>query len=184
MKMAADRRSSVIEPLDSERHDRAGFSSGVDAVDNFFRSTAGKLSRADNLRVFVLCEGERVIGFHALNAHSVAYADLPAKYARTRPSHGDIPAGFIAMIGVDRRFQGRGFGGDLLVDALERMARAAHDIGLAVVLLDILDCGDARAVERRRALYESFGFRSLPSRPNRLFLPIATVRSLLDGTPR
>jgi hypothetical protein len=31
-------------------------------------------------------------------------------------------------------------------------------------------------VARRKALYESYGFQPLPSRPLRLFLPLATVR--------
>lgn len=170
----------VIEPLDPARHDRAAFSCGVEQVDNFFRKTAGKLAKADNVRVFVMVSPEgRLIGFHALNAHAVDYADLPAGYARTRPGHGRIPAAYISMIGVDLRFAGRGFGGDLLVDALTRIARAADDLGIAVVLLDVLDCGDPVKVERRLRLYAGYGFAPLPSKPLRMFLPIATVRALL-----
>ena len=124
-----------------------------------------------------------VIGFYALNAHAVSYADLPPKFARTRPSHGSIPAAYISMIGVDQRFTGRGYGGDLLVDALKRMARAADALGIAVAMLDVLDDGDARVVARRKALYESYGFAALPSNPLRLFLPLETVRSLIEGLP-
>jgi ribosomal protein S18 acetylase RimI-like enzyme len=171
----------VIEPLDPARHDRAAFSCGVTQVDNYFRKTAAKQARADNLRVFVMVSPQAdLIGFYALNAHAVDYADLPAKYARTRPGHGQIPAAYISMIGVDRRFAGRGFGGDLLVDALRRIARAADDLGLAVVMLDVLDCGDPAQVDRRLRLYTGYGFTPLPSQSLRLFLPIATVRGLLD----
>jgi hypothetical protein len=55
------------------------------------------------------------------------------------------------MIGVDRRFQGKGHGGDLLADALTRIADAADEIGIAVVILDVLDCGNAEAVKRRKS---------------------------------
>lgn len=180
--MIAGRRDlHVIEPLDPTKHDRAAFSCGVSQVDNFFRKTAAKQARADNLRVFVMISPEaELIGFHALNAHAVAYADLPAKYARTRPRHGQIPAAYTSMIGVDRRFAGRGFGGDLLADALRRIVRVADDLGLALVMLDVLDCGDATLVERRLKLYTGYGFTPLPSQPLRLFLPIATMRELLD----
>lgn len=171
---------TTIEPLDPERHDRAAFSCGVEQVDNFFKRTAYKLAQADNLRVFAMMSpGDDLIGFYALNAHSVDYADLPKKFARTRPGHGLIPAAYISMIGVDERFKGHGYGGDLLVDALMRIARAADELGIAVVMLDILDCGDPELVEKRRKLYLSYGFVPLPSNPLRLFLPIGTVLALL-----
>lgn len=176
----APRTSTRIEPLDPDRHDRAAFASGVDAVDNFLKKTANKLARADNLRLYAMTDAAAaLIGFYALNAHAIDYSELPAKYARTRPGHGSIPAAYISMIGVDARHQGRGYGGDLLVDALTRIAQAADAIGIAVVILDVLDDGDPVQVARRKALYESYGFQPLPSRPLRLFLPLATVRQIL-----
>jgi GNAT superfamily N-acetyltransferase len=169
-----------IEPLDTARHDRAGFASGVDQVDNFLRKTANKLAQSGNLRVFVLTDpDDRLIGYYALNAHVVDYQDLPSRYVRTRPGHGQIPAAFIAMIGVDARFQGQGYGADLLADALKRIWRAGRDLGIAVAMLDILDCGNPQQVERRRSLYERYGFAPLAMQPNRMFLPLATLDSLL-----
>jgi ribosomal protein S18 acetylase RimI-like enzyme len=177
-----EQRSVRIEPFDPERHDRTAFASGVETVDNFLKKTAGKLARADNLRLYAMTDAaSALIGFYALNAHAIDYADLPARYARTRPGHGAIPAAFIAMIGVDARHQGQGYGGDLLVDALTRIAQAADAIGIAVAILDVLDDGDAAQVARRKALYERYGFQPLPSRPLRLFLPLATVRQLLGA---
>ncbi len=172
----------VIEPRDPARHDRAAFCCGIDQVDNFFRRTASKLTKAGNLRTFVMsgAAGE-VIGFYATNAHAVDYAELPARFARTRPAHGSIPAAYISMIGVDRRFQGQGYGGDLLVDCLKRLARAADALGIAIVMLDVLDCGDPEQVARRLALYTSYGFAPLASDGLRLFLPITTVRGAMQG---
>lgn len=173
-------RRNTIEPFDPSRHDRTAFLCGVEQVDNFFRKTANKLAKADNVRLYVMVDPEgALIGFYAMNAHAVDYADLPAKYTRSRPGHGQIPAAYISMIGVDRDFAGRGFGGDLLVDSLSRIARAAHEIGIALVMLDVLDCGDPELVARRLKLYTDFGFAPLPSRPLRLFMPIATVREML-----
>lgn len=174
---------TVIEAFDPARHDRTRFSCGVEQVDNFFKRTANKLGKADNLRVFVMVGAEKeLIGFYALNAHSVDYAELPGRYARTRPGHGSIPAAYISMIGVDEHFAGRGHGGDLLADALTRIARAADQIGIAVVMLDVLNCGSPELVQRRKALYMSYGFQPLPSNELRLFLPVATVRQLLKAT--
>lgn len=173
-------RPFIIEPFDPARHDREGFSCGIPAVDNYFRKAANKLAKADNIRLYVMVAPDgAVIGFYSINAHAVGYEDLPSSYARTRSAHGSIPAAFIAMIDRDQRYRNQGFGSDLLVDALTRIARASDAIGISVVMLDVFDWGDPERVRRRKALYEGFGFNPLPSRPLRLFLPIATVRRLL-----
>src|SRR5690606_27132366 len=144
------------------------------------RRTANKLAKADNLRIWVMTDPAGVlIGFYAANAHSVDYHDLPPRYARTRPGHAQIPAADISMIGVDRTFQGKGYGGDLLIDCLRRLAQAGEALGVAMVMLDVLDCGDPQQVDRRLKLYRSYGFEPLPSNPLRLFLPMATVRTLI-----
>ena len=97
-------RSFVIEPFDPARHDRDRFSCGIPSVDNYFRKTANKLAKADNIRLYVMVAPDgAVIGFYSINAHAVGYEDLPPRYARTRPAHGSIPAAFIAMIGRDQR---------------------------------------------------------------------------------
>jgi GNAT superfamily N-acetyltransferase len=169
-----------IEAFDPQRHDPQGFSSGVRQVDNFLHKTARKLTKADNLRVFVLLAPDgRIAGFHALNAHAVHFSDLPPEFARNRPGHGQIPAAFLAMIGRDARFHGQGLGALLIADALTRIALAAQSLGIAVVLLDVLDCGDPVRTARRKSLYESYGFKPLPSQPMRLFLPLASLASLI-----
>lgn len=170
----------IIEPFDPKVHDRTAFSCGIDQVDNYFQKTANKLSKADNVRLYVMvAPGSTLIGFYAINAHAVRYEDLPKKFARSRPAHGSIPAAYISMIGRDQRFRDQGFGSDLLVDALRRISLAADAVGIAIVMLDVLDCGDPVRVARRKALYEGFGFTPLASNPLRMFLPLATVRNLI-----
>jgi ribosomal protein S18 acetylase RimI-like enzyme len=175
-------KSFIVEPLDPTKHDRTAFSCGIDQVDNFFRRTANKLIKAGNARTFVMVGSEGVlIGFYAVNAHAIDYTELPERFARNRPAHGSIPAAYISMIGVDSRYQGRGYGGDLLMDCLIRLAGAAEALGIAVVMLDVLDCGDPDAVARRLALYSSYGFEPLSSKPLRLFLSMATIRTLVES---
>lgn len=171
---------NIIEPFDPDKHDRTAFSCGIEQVDNYFKKTANKLAKADNVRLYVMTTPDNeIIGFYAINGHAVDYADLPKQYARTRPSHGNIPAAYISMIGRDKKFSGKGYGEDLLVDALARIAAAADQLGIAVVMLDVFDCGDPKRVKRRKTLYEAYGFQPLPSNPLRVFLPIKTVRNIL-----
>ena len=181
--MLSGRNGLTIAPFDPATHDRSGFSSGVASADRFFQLSANKLSKADNLRVFVMIGalGE-LIGYYALNAHFVDHGELPARYARTRPAHGMLPAAFISMIGVDTRFQGQGYGGVLLIDCLQKIVRATEFLGLAVIMLDVLDCGDPVAVERRKALYTRYGFKPLARTQGRLYLPLATARAIVGET--
>lgn len=169
----------IIEPLDTAKHNRANFTCGVTQVDNFFKNTANKLAKADNLRVYVMSRGDGdIIGFYAINAHAIEYTQLPEKYARNRPGHGNIPAAYISMIGRDVRYSKGGFGGDLLVDCLKRIYSASEQLGIAIVILDVLDCGNPELVAKRLELYKSYGFMPLPSQPLRLFLPISTISKL------
>ena len=82
------------------------------------------------------------------------------------------------MIAVDRRHQGRGIGRILLADALKRAVSAAGQIGLKAVVLDVIEDGGSDITEKRRAFYLAMGFRSLPTRPLRMFISIDTARSI------
>ena len=172
----------IIEPLDPSKHDRAAFSCGVEQVDNFFQKTANKLQKSGNLRVFVMTQdGGPVMGFYAINSHAVDYTELPTRFARDRPGHGSIPEAYISMIGRDLKFAGGGYGGDLLIDCLARIARISDDIGTAIVILDVLDvldCGDAGRTERRVKLYKEYGFQPLPTSAMRMFISIATIKKM------
>jgi GNAT superfamily N-acetyltransferase len=166
----------IIEPLDTARHDRASFSSCVSQCDNFIRLTAGKLGKAGHVRTFVMTQdGRKLAGFYALNAHSIDYRDLPSEFARNRPASGSIPAAFVAMIAVDKGEQGKGYGGDLLADALKRIAQAQQSVGVSIAVLDVLDDGDARAVARRLALYASYGFQPFAERPLRMWISVRGI---------
>ena len=182
MTATEDAKSNAIEPRDPAKHDRAAFSCGITQVDNFFRRTANKLAKADNIRTFIMSAPEgQLIGFYATSADAIDYTELPDRFARKRPLHGSIPAAYISMIGVDSRFQAQGYDGDLLVDCLKRLAVAADALGIAVVMLDVLDSGHPAKVAKRIALYTSYRFQPLPSNDVRLFLPIATVRTLTQA---
>src|SRR3546814_20008893 len=122
--------------------------------------------------------GGDLIGFYSINAHAIDYTRLPPRFARNRPGHGSIPAAFLSMMGVDAGFAGRGHGEVLLTDALLRIHRLSREIGTAVVMLDVLACGDPERVARRRNFYLRFGFMPLQAEPDRLYLPVAPIGTL------
>ena len=120
-----------------------------------------------------------VLGFYAFNAHSIEAEGLPEKLIKHAPRHGHVPAIYLSMFGVDRKVQEQGLGRVLLADALNRAASVSEQIGLAVVVLDVLDDGDEKAFEKRHRFYESAGFIAFPSQPSRMFIPMGTILRLL-----
>ncbi len=168
-----------IARFDPQTHDRAGFSCGIDRLDNFLKLTAKKQQTGDFTRVFVATapDGAAVLGYYAVNAHSLLGDALPEAITRRAPPHG-VPAAYLSMIAVSAAHQGRGLGRILLVDALKRLAAVSDDLGLKAVVLDVLEDGGADAFERRLAFYERMGFRSFPSRRGRMFLLLRDAMGL------
>ncbi len=170
----------VIEPFDPGRHDRSGFSCGTGRLDNFLRLSARKQQKDDFTRVFVaVTEGaSEVLGYYALNAHAVATEDLGADRPSRAPRTGSIPALYLSMIAVDGRRQGMGLGSDLAMDALARALSVASEVGLKLVVLDVIDDGGEDVFARRMEFYRRLGFRSLNDRPERMFITIDTIRAM------
>lgn len=67
-----------IEALDA-RHDRAGFTSGVDALDRYLQSQATQDIRRRVAACYVALEGEgnRIAGYYTLSAAGVPLTQLP-----------------------------------------------------------------------------------------------------------
>ena len=167
-----------IEPFDPQKHDRAAFSCGTARLDNFLKRTARKQQAGDFTRVWVATDNgqTRILGYYALNAHALEGDDLPAHLTRNAPRSGSIPAVYLSMIAVDRRYQGQGIGRILLADALKRAVIAADQVGLKAVILDVIEDGGTEITEKRHAFYTGMGFQSFPSRPLRMSISIETIR--------
>jgi ribosomal protein S18 acetylase RimI-like enzyme len=85
-----------------------------------------------------------------------------------------MPVALIGRLAVDRRAQGHGVGGRLLVDALVRISCAGEDVGCLGVIVDAKD-------EKARDFYQHNGFTEIESGrwPRRMYMPMATVALLL-----
>ena len=180
--MVADAASGAegisIEPLDPAKHDRANFGCGTQRLDNFLKRTTRKHQAGEFTRVWVATARRQagILGYYAVNAHSLEGYDLPANLTRNAPRFGGIPAIYLSMIAVDLRYQGQGLGRIFLADALSRAVAAADHVGVKAVILDVIEDGGPVVTEKRRAFYAGMGFQSLPTRPLRMFITIETIR--------
>ena len=170
----------VIEPFEPGAHERAEFSCGVARLDNFLRLSARKQQQDDFTRVFVaVAEGSRrILGYYALNTHAIGIAEMGRSRSRRAPGHESFPALYLSMIAVDKSQQGRGLGTDLLMDALRRACRVSREVGLKLILLDVIDDGGDTAFQRRREFYRRMGFESFADQPQRMFMTIGTIRTM------
>ncbi len=178
-----------IEPFDPARHDRTSFSCGIDRLDNYLRLSARKHQEGDFARVFVAVApgGSAVLGYYALNAHSVEAQDLPQRLIKHAPRRdgvpASVPAAYLSMIAVDQASQGNGLGVILLADALKRLIPLSDEIGLTVVVLDVFDDDGPEPFARRKRFYERMGFMSFDARPERMFLPMKDIRKAFEKAP-
>ena len=160
-----------IESL-GEKHDRASFSCGVEALDRYLQKQAGQDIAKKVAVVFVITpDGEQIGGFYTLSAHVVKLSDLPENVAKKLPRYPDVPATLLGRLAVSKDYQGQGIGDLLLVDAFRRALANAREIASAVILVDAKD-------DRARRFYLRHGFIPLPSQPNRLFYPLKTIEKL------
>lgn len=165
----------VTERLASH-HDRRGFSSGSEALDRYFQYRAGQDWRRKLTVPYVLTDPENglVVGYYTLSNSSVLPTNLPANVAGKLPHYDSFPAILIGRLAVDRRYRGRGFGGLLLLDALQRCLESSQITGVMAVIVDAKD-GAARA------FYERFGFHRFADHEYRLYLPTTEIPNLLES---
>ena len=160
--------------LDKSRHDRLSFDCGVEPLNHYLRLMASQQARRDNSRTFVVEDAEQpgcVMGFYTLTMTLLDVSALPAGLRKKHVSA--TSAGLIARLAVDRRYQGRGLGEWLLVDALRKLLEASDRVGFPVVVVD--------AKDGVRGFYEKFGFMGFADEGGKLFM---TVGDLREGSGR
>ena len=159
---AQDEPGYSFEPL-GEQHDRAAFSCGNKALDEYFR---GDPIRQDVSRrvtnAFVMTPGGGfVAGFYTLSPVSILSADLPPGLAKKLPAR-PIGATLIGRMGRDLSLRGKGVGEMLLMNALHKSWQASKLVSCWAVVVD--------AKEGARDFYIENEFTPFATQPDRLFL--------------
>jgi GNAT superfamily N-acetyltransferase len=155
-----------------EGHDRTSFHCGEDVLDRYFQTQVTQDIRRRITNCFVMVEAAtgRVAAYYTLSAASIPLTDLPPEEAKRLPRYPTLPAVRIGRLAVDQRFQRRGLGELMLMNAVHR---TMHDAAAAFTLL--VDAKNDQAV----AFYRRYGFRPLAGKPRTLFLPLATAQKTL-----
>ncbi|HEY9140494.1 MAG TPA: GNAT family N-acetyltransferase [Bryobacteraceae bacterium] len=158
-----------------DRHDRAGFRCGDNTLDGYFQTQVTQDIRRRITNCFVVLETatSRVAAYYTLSAASIPLVDLPPNEAKRLPRYPTLPAVRIGRLAVDQRYQRRGLGELMLMNAVHR---TLQDAAAAFVLL--VDAKNDQAA----AFYQRYGFRPIAGQPRTLFLPLATAQKTLVKT--
>jgi GNAT superfamily N-acetyltransferase len=161
--------------LDSRRHDREGFDSGEQVLDEWLRRYAGQNRRRDTAATWVIADANDVVVAYASVAMTgIDRSSAPEALAKGAPD--PVPALLLGRLAVDHRYASVGIGTSLaahvLVTAVELNEKAACR---AVVVTALAD--------RARTWWERLGFHPFaPDEPDQLDLYLLT--SEIDATLR
>ena len=143
-------------------------------MNEFLRRYARKSHDRGGAKTFLAidnADSKIILGFYSLSPASVEYARTP-EIVRQGLSRHDVPGFRLARLAVDRRFQARGIGGQLLLAAGRRCLLAAAEVGGVVLVIDAKNESVAR-------WYASYGAVPLLDSPLSLLLPLKTIDVVL-----
>jgi ribosomal protein S18 acetylase RimI-like enzyme len=169
--MTVPRFNYIIEALTSQQS-RDNFCCGIEALDLYLKKQAGQDVRRFLTAVFILqdLQQQRIAGYYTLAATAIELADLPDVIVRKLPKYPLLSATLLGRLAIDQNYQGQGLGTFLLFDALHR-SKNSEVASMAVVV-------DAKN-EQAKEFYEYHQFIPFSSQPLRLYLPMATILTML-----
>ena len=163
-----------IEPLGKE-HDKQGFDCGIDELNTYLARYSFQNQKSNIGRTFVAvnpdCTSDhkkQVIGYYTLSSGQINVEMLPSQL-----SHPRYPVSIvrIARLAISNEHKGKGLGGTLLYDALNKIISISQIVGIYAVVVDAKD-------QSAKSFYEHFGFESTVGYEMTLILPMKTISKL------
>jgi GNAT superfamily N-acetyltransferase len=157
----------------SKGHDRSAFDCGEAALNDFLRRYARKNHELGGAKTFLAVDetDTSILGFYSLSPASIDYARTP-EIVRRGLARYDVPAFRLARLAVDRRVQGQGLGGQLLLAAGRRCLLVSAEVGGVALLIDAKN-------EKVAVWYAGYGAVPLLDAPLTLVLSLRTIETAL-----
>jgi GNAT superfamily N-acetyltransferase len=164
----------MIELLD-KNHNRNDFDCGKELLNNYLKNQAGQDIKRKLSACFVLIESKtnNIQGYYTLSNYSIPLSSFPEQIQKKLPkSYTSIPTTLLGRIAIDKKYQGKGIGKILLIDALKRIYNNSNEIGSFAVVVDPID-------EEAERFYEKYDFIKLPD-SRKMFIAINTLIELFN----
>jgi predicted N-acetyltransferase YhbS len=159
----------LTPPQPISEHDHIGnFDSGVPVLDEWLKRRARANQASGASRTYVVCEGQRVVGYYAVASGAVAIETASSRLRRNMPD--PVPVVVLGRLAVDRSLQKRGVGRALMRDAAMRVCQAAEVIGIRGILVHAIS-------PEAKAFYLAVGFEASPVEPMTLMATLADIQA-------
>ena len=155
----------------AEHHEIDEFNSGEASLDDWLKKRARANHAGGASRVFVTCEGNRVIGYYSLSSSTVATDTVPGRFRRNMPD--PIPVVLLGRLAIDKEWQRKGLGRSLFRDAVMRVSQAADAIGVRGIVVHAIS-------DEARKFYIAIGFSECPHQPLTLVVTLQDIRAALS----
>jgi GNAT superfamily N-acetyltransferase len=162
----------MIELLD-KKHNRDDFDCKKELLNNYLKNQAGQDIKRKLSACFVLAEStsDQIQGYYTLSNNSIPLSSFPEYIQKKLPrSYISIPTTLLGRLAIDTKYQGKGIGKILLIDALKRSYEISQEIGSFAVVVDPVD-------EEAEKFYEKYDFIKLPD-SGKMFISMKTLTQL------
>lgn len=158
-----------------KKHNRKDFDCGKELLNNYLKIQAGQDVKRKLSVCFVFVEKEtnNIKGYYTLSNNSVPLKSFSEQIQKYLPkSYSSIPTTLLGRLAIETKFQGKGIGKVLLIDALKRSYQISKEIGSFAVVVDPIDADAKR-------FYEKYDFLKLPD-SEKMFIAIKTLKELFE----
>jgi len=163
--------------LDTRKHDRKSFQSGVSELDDYLRLYAAQQRKKGMSVVRVLVNTDfpaKILGYYSLSAAQIDVERLTQKERSKLPRY-PIPCFRLGRLAVDLSCQGKGVGETLLACAVDRCLQASQNVAAYALLVDAKN-------NAAIGFYRHYGFIACVDDPAVLYLPLLQSHSTLEKT--
>ena len=168
-----------IESLHNH-HDRDMFDCGVHELNVFLKKYANQNQKNHISKTFIAVDAatknsahkKEILGFYSIATGQINFDQLPP--AMKHPKY-PVSIARLARLAVDLKHQGKGVGGFLLGDALEKIRVASQMVGIFAIVVDAKD-------DKAKSFYQSYGFIALEDTALTLFLPMEMLERVTDSS--
>jgi GNAT superfamily N-acetyltransferase len=152
------RRYDHVTPTSEQRK---SFDCGHESLDRWLATQARQSMDTRDAVTHLLMDGDVIAGYFCLSAGSVTREESPESIARRAPD--PIPVVRMGRFAIDRKYQGRGWGADLLAEAIRSATASLDVIGARALLVDAID-------DSAKSFYLKYGFLESPIVPMQLLI--------------
>lgn len=143
----------ILESIENiSTDDLNNFTCGNKDLDVYFKKYALSNNRSGYGKTFVLRKQNSIVGFFTLCSSCIKFEEFPNFEGQKIPKY-PIPCVKIARFAISRNLQNKGFGREMLKQALLKILCVSESVGIRLIIVD--------AKQTAASFYEKYGFMKL-----------------------